>query len=548
MRHPRHCFFLLTALLACLPAILDAQAGSQPRRIVGYYTSWSVYARNYHVAQIPGDKITHINYAFANLTAGKIVLGDRYADIDKFYPGDSWAPGALRGNFNQLHKLKQKHPQLRTLISIGGWTWSGNFSDAVLTQSARRVFAQSCVDFIVQYGFDGVDLDWEYPGGGGLGGNTSRPQDPQNFTLFLQELRSQLDARGKTNNTRYLMTIAAGAGPSKIAKLEVEKIHPLLDWINIMTYDYHGPWKGAGNPVTNFNAPLHPSSADPTQAPFKTDFNIARSVALYLARGVPRGKLQVGLAFYGRGYGGVSASSSTGLFASYTGVPGRGTWENGVFDFDDIASNYAGKNGYTVRRDSESRCPWVYSPTARIMISYDDRQSIEDKVWFIKGAGLGGAMFWEFSGDRQSALLDVVASGIRHAPRLWSDHQAMSVQGPSRARLRIETDVSHARRGYVVVFGLSGRRPGLPLPGGTFPINPDLVFDLSLALANSSVFPGTIGVLGTDGSADLALDLRGQQLGAALIGLDLSAAAWILRSTAALNGQASNPLDIRFTR
>ena len=148
MRHPRHFFVLLTALLGCLPAILDAQAGSQPRRIVGYYTSWSVYARNYHVAQIPGDKITHINYAFANLTGGKIVLGDRYADIDKFYPGDSWAPGALRGNFNQLRKLKQKHPQLRTLISIGGWTWSGNFSDAALTPASRALFATSCADFM----------------------------------------------------------------------------------------------------------------------------------------------------------------------------------------------------------------------------------------------------------------------------------------------------------------------------------------------------------------------------------------------------------------
>ena len=147
-------------LFAVIPVALPGQGQLQPRRVVGYYTSWSVYARNYHVAQLPADKVTHINYAFANISGGQIALGDRYADIDKFYPGDSWAPGALRGNFNQLRKLKQKHSHLRTLISIGGWTWSGNFSDAVLTPASRQAFARSCVDFIVQYGFDGVDLDW----------------------------------------------------------------------------------------------------------------------------------------------------------------------------------------------------------------------------------------------------------------------------------------------------------------------------------------------------------------------------------------------------
>jgi chitinase len=157
------------------------------KKIVAYYTAWSTYGRNYQVADIDGSKITHLNYAFANVQNGEIVVGDTYADLDKAFPGDCWEAGCKRGNFNQLQKLKQKYPHLKTLISVGGWTWSGNFSDAAMTEASRTKFANSALKFVREYGFDGVDIDWEYPVGGGL--TPGKPEDKQNFTLLMKKLR-----------------------------------------------------------------------------------------------------------------------------------------------------------------------------------------------------------------------------------------------------------------------------------------------------------------------------------------------------------------------
>lgn len=128
--------------------------------VLAYFAAWSIYARNYFVADIDGSKITHINYAFANVNSDlTIVLGDSWADVEKTFPGDTWDQ-PLRGNFNQLIKLKQKHPHIQTLISVGGWTWSGKYSDVALTPDSRAKFARSAVNFVRNYSFDGLDIDW----------------------------------------------------------------------------------------------------------------------------------------------------------------------------------------------------------------------------------------------------------------------------------------------------------------------------------------------------------------------------------------------------
>ena len=138
------------------------------KKIVAYFVEWGVYQRDYHVADIPAEKLTHINYAFANVSdAGECILYDSYAAIDKFYPGDSWDNGAMRGSFNQLQLLKQAHPHLKTLISVGGWTLSGKFPAVAATAQGRETFARSCRVYAT-YGFDGIDIDWEYPVSGGL--------------------------------------------------------------------------------------------------------------------------------------------------------------------------------------------------------------------------------------------------------------------------------------------------------------------------------------------------------------------------------------------
>jgi chitinase len=288
---PRRVLSLLAVLAAVSAGLLSVPAADEQkpgpkgdRRIVGYFTEWSNYQRKYNVADIPADRLTHVNYAFARINNGECALVDSYAAIDKFYPGDRWDAGFLRGNLHQLQLLKKKHPHLKTLISVGGWTLSGPFSDVALTEASRVKFARSCVAFLKKYDFDGVDIDWEYPVGGGLEGNKTRPEDKQNYSLLLAELRKQLDEQGKADKRTYLLTIAAPAGPKVYANLEIDRIARLVDWINLMTYDFHGSW----SEVTNFNAALYASTADPTKdETIRKRFNADAAVKAYLAAGVP---------------------------------------------------------------------------------------------------------------------------------------------------------------------------------------------------------------------------------------------------------------------
>ncbi len=389
------------------------QTNEFPKNIIGYYTSWSVYARDFHVPDIPAEKINFINYAFANInpSTGTIMLGDPYADIDKFYDGDCWEEGCLRGSFHQLQLLKDSYPHVKTLISVGGWTWSTYFSDVAMTEESREVFAQSCVDFILEYDFDGIDLDWEYPVEGGHGGNHHHPDDGIHLTLLLQRIREILNEQEEITGRTYYLTIASSGNPVMMDHLELEAISEVLDWINIMSYAFHGPWSGEGDPVTNFNSPLYLVGEAPPPEPYHSEFNLSTSVQNYIERGVPKDKLHAGLAFYGRAYGGVLGGEN-GLYSSYEGPAGDGTWENGVFDFWDLYTNYIDLNGYSKYWHNEAKVPWLYNPSTEIMVSYDDEESIFLKTQYIIDENIGGAMFWEFSGDKNGALLNIVYETI----------------------------------------------------------------------------------------------------------------------------------------
>ncbi|MGB0385146.1 MAG: glycosyl hydrolase family 8 [Ardenticatenaceae bacterium] len=384
-----------------------SQAGNLDKVIVGYYPAWGIYGRNYFVTDIPADKLTHINYAFANVSsAGECVLGDPSADTQYSYPGDS-ASDPLRGNFNQLNLLKEQHPHLKTLISVGGWSWSGHFSDAALTAASRQQFAESCVALMKEYGFDGIDIDWEYPVNGGLPGNSTRPEDKQTYTLLLAELRAQLDAQEAQDGAprkpsdHYLLTIAAPAGPSAYVNFELDQIHQHLDWINLMSYDFHGSWENQ----TNFNAPLYAPADDPSS----NQLNVNAAVQAYLAAGVPSQKLVMGVPSYGRGWSGVP-NLNHGLYQSSTGIP-PGTWEAGNFDYQDLKDNYL--NRYTRYWNDEAKVPWLYNSKTGIMITYDDPESFAHKVDYIHHHTLAGAIFWELSGDdAQNSLLNTLYRGL----------------------------------------------------------------------------------------------------------------------------------------
>ncbi len=387
-----------------------AGAGGEPAagsaRVIGYFAAWSVYGRDYHVADLPAAQLTHVNYAFANVSAaGEIELGDPYADTDKAYPGDGWEPGQRRGSFHQLELLKQKHPHLKAMISVGGWTWSGRFSDVALTAASRKKFAASCAAFVEAWGFDGVDVDWEYPVTGGLDTNQRRPEDGHNYTLLLAELRQALDQKGEALGRRLELSIAAPAGPAIYEGMELAELSKSTDFINIMAYDFQGGW----SPRTGFNAPLYAAPEDPSPASERDSLNVAAAASAYVARGVARDKIVIGVPFYGRGWAGVTPTHA-GLFQPFSGLP-QGTWEAGVFDWKDLAANYLPKATRTFHAGAQ--VPWLFDAKSGLMISYDDPESIGLKAGYVKQEGLGGVMIWEMSGDDdQRSLLTAVTHAL----------------------------------------------------------------------------------------------------------------------------------------
>ncbi|MFH0068381.1 glycosyl hydrolase family 18 protein [Peribacillus sp. NPDC056705] len=364
-----------------------------PSHVVsGYYAGWSTY-NGFNVSDIDASKLTQINYAFANIGDDlKMQVGDPDADIEKSFPGDS-STDAFKGNFNQLKKLKQKFPHLKTVISVGGWNWSGKFSDAALTDSSRTVFADSVVKFLVTYGFDGVDFDWEYPVGGGLKTNVTRPIDKTNYTLLLQKVREKLDAQQALDGKKYTISIAAGASSSFAESTQLDQIGKIVDYVQLMTYDMHGPWES----LTGFNSPLNASSGEPSNSP-----SDSQAVQLFLDNGVPANKLVMGIPFYGYEYKGTN-NTNNGLNQSYTGVES--------VSYNTIEKNFIGKNGFVRYWNEDSQVPYLWNGST--FISYDDAESMDQKADFIKSKGLAGAMIWEISQDPNEVLLNQLATDLK---------------------------------------------------------------------------------------------------------------------------------------
>lgn len=384
--------------------------------VVGYYPEWAVYGRNYHVNDIPADKLTHIIYAFAKISdSGEVELFDSYAATDKAYPGDNWDE-TLRGSFKQLKLLKKKNPNLKTLIAIGGWTLSDPFTDVALTGQSREKFAISAVNFMVKYEFDGIDIDWEYPVGGGIA--KGRPEDKQNCTLLIAGLRNQLNELERKTGRKYLLTIASPAG-AQIKNYELSNVAQYIDWYNLMAYDFHGAWEK----TTNHQAPLNATSLDTSVV--AASYNASYAVNAYIQAGVSPSKIVLGIPLYSRGWAGVCGEN--GGFLQAAAGPSQGTWEPGVLDYKEVYQKIQEcPDEYLVFWDEEAKTSWVYNPYHEngVFYTYEDVKAAKSKVNFIKDQHLKGAMFWEFSSDirdsnHPDSIVNVVSQEIqRHISEL----------------------------------------------------------------------------------------------------------------------------------
>lgn len=341
------------------------------KRIIGYYAAWSRYS-GYTPDRIDASKLTHINYAFANIGSDfKISLG--YPDIDS-------------SNINGLNQLKQINPNLKTIISVGGYSWSGKFSDVALTDKSRAIFADSCVDFVVKYGFDGIDIDWEYPVAGGLSTNVRRPEDKYNYTLLMKTLREKLDARGAIDGKKYLLSFAGAAGGWYIKNIEPTQMNQYVDYVNVMTYDLHGPWET----LTNFNSPLY--SYDPLHPSY---ISVSNSINTWINSGFQKSKIVMGVPFYGYIYKAV-ANVNNGFNQTYSGASS--------ISYKNVAANYLNAAGYNKFYDTNAKVPWLFNGST--FISYENEQSMAEKANYIKISGLSGVMIWELSQDQNNILLN----------------------------------------------------------------------------------------------------------------------------------------------
>ncbi|MWK37408.1 chitinase [Actinomadura sp. J1-007] len=367
-------------------------------KVIGYFAEWGVYQRGYHVKNIDTSgsaaKLTHINYAFGNVQNGRCTIGDSYADYEKAYGAGESVDGVadtwdqpLRGSFNQLRKLKKKHPNLKVLWSFGGWTWSGGFGQAAANPAA---FADSCLKLVEDPRwadvFDGIDIDWEYPNACGLTCDTSGP-------AAFRNLMSALRSKFGSGNLVTAAISADGTSGGKLDAADYGGAAQYVDWYLPMTYDFFGAWDAQGPTAPHSPLTSYPDIPIPG---FYSDNTIQK----LKSKNIPANKLLLGIGFYGRGWTGVTQAGPGG---TATG-PAPGTYEQGIEDYK-VLKGRCPPTG-TVAGTSYAKCGSQWW-------SYDTPATIGGKMGYAKGQGLGGSFFWELSGDTPNGeLITAMRSGL----------------------------------------------------------------------------------------------------------------------------------------
>jgi chitinase len=376
----KHVCWLMLAFACGSVLFADASKTSPQAAIVAYVFPGSSLLQP---GEIAARKVTRINFAFTLIQDGKIVTED---------PSDA-------ANLATLVALKKDNPALTVLISVGGWLGSGNFSDMALTHESRDVFIQSVLQFIERYQLDGLDIDWEYPGMIGAG-NKFRPEDKQNYTLVLAELRKQFDEEEKKLHRQLFLTIAAGASSEFLEHTEMDSVQKYVDTVNLMAYDYYEPGSG---PITGNHAPLFSDPQDPKK------ISGDRSVHEYERAGVPAAKIVLGVPFYGHVWGQVP-DNNHGLFQPGKPVP------NAFANYGNITSSML-NNGFSRYWDAAAAVPYLYNPTKQIFVSYEDPESLAQKCKYVIDHRLAGVMFWEYKSDPSGKLLDSIDAGLHYDPQ-----------------------------------------------------------------------------------------------------------------------------------
>jgi chitinase len=356
----------LLLTIFCSFAIHAIYAIPNPKtyKIISYLPLW----KEWQARDIDVQKLTHINLAFAGMADGMIT--------------NEITPSQLQA----IRKMKKINKQLKVLISIGGWE-EGGLSTVALTYESRIKFVKSIINYLHHNQLDGVDIDWEFPVVGS-GSEKGLPEDKENFTLLMQVLREQLNQREKKDHKKYLLTFAANISLFYINSIELEKLTPLVDYINLMTYDFHGKWER----TTGFHTNLYSTPEDPTA--LSADLGVKR----YISAGVPPEKLILGTAFYGYGWSGVS-NINNGRYQTVSG-------ECKSYSYQNLAQNYINRNGFLRYWDDQAKAPYLWN--GNTFITYEDEESLVYRTLYIRANQLGGIMIWEYCHNLDDTLLNTI--------------------------------------------------------------------------------------------------------------------------------------------
>lgn len=370
------------------------------KRAIYYHTSWSMYDRDYQVRDLPIDDITDIAYAFYNVDSdGTVRTGDPWSDHQNPLVGKGVEPQNVSqdlGNFGQFMKLRKAGKRFNFSLALGGWSWSGKFSDAVSTEATRGRMVQTIVDTFEQWPglFNGVSIDWEYVSNDGVNygmeGNIARKADARNLVAFVKALRKAL---GKG----FTLSMCVTAAPEKI-KMPVATLAKVLDEFHVMTYDFmDGKWGGT---TTGHHTNLMPAEY--------CKYSVRDSVAAWKSRGVPAKKLFIGAALYSRGF-----ANTDGMGKPCSGPSPDTSWDDGSLDYKKCPLS-----GATEHWDPVAHASYSYDPKTRVVNSYDCPRSVKEKCEFIFEEDLGGIIVWESSGDHpythHRSLMKVIHDNLTH--------------------------------------------------------------------------------------------------------------------------------------
>lgn len=471
----------LVLLITFLPVPAEkASAAMTSKRLIVYFPNWAIYNASHKsmtVSMIPWTKVTCVNHAFFEVdNSNKLASIDPEADFTRQFQHST---AELAGHFGEYKYYKTQHPNVKIMVSVGGWTRGQNFHKMALTPETRAVFIQSAVDFLKQYPFiDGIDIDWEYPGVDRAAdpndqydkGCPGGPEDKQNFTSLFRELRQAYNDNGLSDK---LLTTAIAAGYDKLELQEPDIYAQYLDWLNVMTFDFHGAWEQTTNNATPMYAnPADPSDTSPID--IKNKYNVDYAMKnLRDNYGIPASKLNAATPYYSRGWSGVSGGTD-GLFASATG-PATGPWDNpsspgGQFPYFQLKT-MENSGGYVKYRDPVSNTPYLYNASQGIMLSYEDEISLAQKLDYINSNGFGGIMVWDISGDDNNfTMTNLIYSKIINNDLETVATPTFSPTGGTYVTSQ-SVAISCATPGATIRYTTDGTDPTPDSPVYTAPIN-----------------------------------------------------------------------------